>query len=452
MHRCTAWAGWMVAILMLLAWRPGIAATVPPVSIALGHSVAALNGPWKFHTGDNPDWANPNADDTSWETVDLTPLPGAHDSDVGLSGYVAGWQARGHSGYVGYGWYRLTLTVNAPAGTALALSGPPDVDSAYQVFLDGHLLGGIGDFSTRTPVAYSIQPRVFELPTTVANGHPVVLAIRVFMGPWDIGADDAGGIHIAPAIGEHSGIEAQYRLQWLETVKGYIVEIIEAFLFVLLALMSLSLLLFDHSNTAYRWFALALLIVAAYRTNQAIFYWCQFESIHTFEFVSYVMLVPLCLGAWVMAWRAWFDINEPRWLWQSTAILTLIYMVAQFSSCSWFYGVLPSWAAASVGWLVTIVRAMLLLALAFIVVRGMQRMGREGWCALLAAAFISIGLFAQELSAIHVPGIWFPFGMGVSRTQYAYVAFDIAFAILLAQRLRRFARESRDTDAGQVVH
>jgi hypothetical protein len=452
MRRRTAWAGWVVAMLALLSWQTGVATTVPPVSIRLGHSVAALNGPWKFHAGDNPNWANPNAEDASWETVDLTPRPGAHDSDVGLSGYVAGWQARGHRGYVGYGWYRLTLTVNAPAGAALALSGPPDVDSAYQVFLDGHLLGGIGDFSARTPVAYSIQPRVFELPATVANGHPMVLAIRVFMGPWDIGADDAGGIHIAPAIGERKGIEAQYRLQWLETVKGYIVEVVEAFLFVLLALMSLSLLLFDRSNAAYRWFALALLLVAAYRANQAIFYWWQFESIHAFEFVSYVMLVPLCLGAWVMAWHAWFELSEPRWLSRSIAILTLIYMLAQCLSCSWFYDVLPAWTATSVGWLATIVRMLLLLALAFIVIRGMRTTRREGWYALPAVVFIFIGLFAQELSAIHVPGIWFPFGTGVSRTQYAYLAFDIAFAMLLVQRLRRFARESQDMDVGPVVH
>lgn len=453
MLRCTAWARWMVATLIVLLWQPGIAgAAAPPVSVTLGHSVAALNGPWKFHAGDDPNGANPDADDASWETVDLTPLPGAHDSDVGLSGYVAGWQARGHRGYVGYGWYRLTLTVNAPAGSALALSGPPDVDSAYQVFLDGHLLGGIGDFSGRKPVAYSIQPRVFELPATVVSGHPVVLAIRVFMGPWDIGADDAGGIHIAPAIGERSGVEAQYRMQWLETVKGYIVEVVEAFLFLLLALMCLSLLPFDRSHTAYSWLALALLLVAAYRANQAFFYWGQFESIHTFEFVSYVMLVPLCLGTWVMAWRAWFEVNQPYWLRQSIVILTLIYVVVQFLNCSWFYDVLPSWTATLVGWLVTTVRAMLLLALSFIVIRGMQKMGREGWYALPAVVFISIGLFAQELSAIHVPGIWFPFGTGVSRTQYAYLAFDIAFAILLAQRLRRFARKNRDVDGELLAH
>ncbi|WP_234800717.1 hypothetical protein [Luteitalea pratensis] len=43
-----------------------------------------LDGPWRFHTGDDPRWAAANADDTGWETIDLTPVPGSHDGDVGL--------------------------------------------------------------------------------------------------------------------------------------------------------------------------------------------------------------------------------------------------------------------------------------------------------------------------------------------------------------------------------
>jgi hypothetical protein len=75
------------------------AATPNPVRVTLGQAVVALNGPWKFHTGDNPLWAEPNFDDSAWETVDLTPPPGAHDSDVGLTDYVPGWQARAHCDY-----------------------------------------------------------------------------------------------------------------------------------------------------------------------------------------------------------------------------------------------------------------------------------------------------------------------------------------------------------------
>jgi hypothetical protein len=41
--------------------------------------------------------------------------------------------------------------------------------------------------------------------------------------------------------------------------------------------------------------------------------------------------------------------------------------------------------------------------------------------ALVTLATIVAGLFGGELlDTIGVPGIWFPFGIGVSRTQYVY--------------------------------
>ena len=43
-----------------------------------------LNGPWKFKTGDNLQWAGPGFNDSVWETVDLTAPSGPHDGDVGL--------------------------------------------------------------------------------------------------------------------------------------------------------------------------------------------------------------------------------------------------------------------------------------------------------------------------------------------------------------------------------
>ena len=56
---------------------------------------------------------------------------------------------------------------------------------------------------------------------------------------------------------------------------------------------------------------------------------------------------------------------------------------------------------------------------------------------------VSVGLFAQELSNLHIPGIWFPFGTGVSRAQFAYAAFDLAMFALLMRRLLLFAQRQR---------
>ena len=95
------------------------------------------------------------------------------------------------------------------------------------------------------------------------------------------------------------------------------------------------------------------------------------------------------------------------------------------------------------------VRLSFLAMLVLITCRGIRGQGRAGCYALPAVLAIAVALFAQELSVIHVPGIWFPFGTGVSRTQYAYAVFDIALAGLLWHRLRGYARRSNEA-AGPV--
>ena len=59
---------------------------------------------------------------------------------------------------------------------------------------------------------------------------------------------------------------------------------------------------------------------------------------------------------------------------------------------------------------------------------------RDRWWSLAALLLVSIGVYARELSSLKVPGIWFPFGTGVSRTQYAYAAFAVLLFVLLWRR------------------
>jgi hypothetical protein len=59
-----------------MGWAQG-APAVPAQVVALGNSTVALTGPWKFHTGDNLGWADPNFDDSVWRLMDLAPPPGS---------------------------------------------------------------------------------------------------------------------------------------------------------------------------------------------------------------------------------------------------------------------------------------------------------------------------------------------------------------------------------------
>jgi hypothetical protein len=387
--------------------------------ITLVHSVVTLTGPWRFTTGDNAAWADPHFDDAAWETVDLTPpSPDAHDSDVGLVGWVNGWGARGHARYTGYAWYRLRAIISAPAHDRLAVLGPLQVDDAYQLFINGHLAGESGgDFRGAHPVIYNTKPRLFALRAS----DTVVIAIRVWAGPRALADDPAGGgIRIAPALGEAADITARYHLQWLSKFNGYVVDAVEGLAFIPVAIIVLILMRADETNRGYIWLLAALLLFGVRRANQAFFFWLPYESLAMFEFLIGILVIPLMTGAWLMAWRAWFDVRQPGWIPAAIGVLVVLMAVAQ------------SMHAAPFALTVRVLMAALLI---YITVLGVRHQGRDGWLAVPAVLLVAMCLFPGELSLLHIQGIWFPFGVGVSRTQYAIAVLLLAMPALLVHRL-----------------
>ena len=90
--------------------------------------------PWKYHPGDNPEWANPAYDDTDWESVST----------------LLSQNALPESGWEGIGWFRLHFTVwddqikNMPLALYVAYQA-----GASEIYLDGKLLYSIGKVGTR---------------------------------------------------------------------------------------------------------------------------------------------------------------------------------------------------------------------------------------------------------------------------------------------------------------
>src|SRR5471030_1713700 len=88
--------------------------------------IASLDGLWRFHTGDNPAWADPKFDDSGWSLL---------RSDQG-------WSSQGYKDYSGLAWYRFQVTV--PAGYNHVSLLLPSIDTCYEVFADGSLIGTYG--------------------------------------------------------------------------------------------------------------------------------------------------------------------------------------------------------------------------------------------------------------------------------------------------------------------
>jgi hypothetical protein len=392
-----------------------------------------LNGPWKFTTGDNMQYAQSNYDDSGWEAMDLTAPPGAHDDDVGLTGYLPGWTAKGHPGYSGYAWYRLRVPLDSLRTGNLALAAPPAVDNAYQLFINGSLSGNAGDFSGETPITYSIQPRMFLLPESAKSGTSITIAFRVWMSPAGL-SQGAGGIHIAPTLGEKTSIRKKYRFQWEQTIKGYIVEVVLPVMFVLLAATMFILNRSRKPAPSYKWFITALVLVGLLRLNQAVYFWFQIESGQQATVVGSVILRPLVLGSWLMAWREWFDLRRPKWLPGIIALLTLLFMAAQLFSLSWVSHDNHT-RFQTIG---DYLRWLLLAIMLFTFFRGIRKQGAKDALVFLALLLVSIAMYPQEVSYLHIiPGIWFPYGVGVSRGQFFYAFFVVVIYIILIRKERR---------------
>jgi hypothetical protein len=388
-----------------------------------------LNGPWKFITGDNMQYAQANYDDSGWETMDLTAPRGVHDDDVGLSGFIPGWTATGHPNYSGYAWYRLKIPLDSLTTNNLAVAAPPAVDDAYQLFINGSLSGGAGDFSGTVPIVYSIRPRMFLLPENVKKEKDITIAFRVWMSSAAL-KQGSGGIHIAPTLGEKTTIKKKYRFQWEQTIKGYIVEVILPVMFVLLAI-TMFLLRNRKQTQSCKWFITALVLVGLMRLNQAVYFWFQIESGQQSSVVGTVILRPLVLGSWLMAWREWFDLHKPKWLPKIIALLTLLFMVSQWLSLSWVSHSIHTHFQTIADYL----RLLLLAVMLFTLYQGARKQGTKDLLVFLALVLVSIAMYPKEVSELHViPGIWFPYGVGVSRGQFFYAAFVFVMYVVLIQK------------------
>jgi hypothetical protein len=342
-------------------------------------------------------------------------------------------------GYTGYAWYRIKVSVDNGTNTPLALAGPTLVDSTYQLYVDGKLLGGMGMFSGTTPTVFGVRPSVFPPPSSSSAGaQTYVIALRVWMDPLDAG-EDSGGIHVAPTMGDAKGIDLLHQVQWLQTFKGYVVDAIEPIAFVLLALRVFALIA-CRTDDSYRWLAAALLLLALLRVNQVLFYWTDFFSLRCYDIATAVILKPLNLAAWTLAWRDWFRLNKRPWLRYVISVLTVAYVVFAFIGRPWFAPEAAHVLKPVTDILVAGVRLIYAALYLWIVGLGVIQLAKpSAYLAALTAMLVGIGLFATELNALGIPGIWFPYGTGVSRGQYAYAVFIPLLSLLILMRLVGYA-------------
>jgi hypothetical protein len=190
---------WQVLVLFAAVSGPAYAAQASAPSVAAAHTLvldglgkgsAPLEGPWQFHLGDNPAWANPGFDDSGWEQLKA-------DST---------WGAQGHPSYTGYAWYRRSISITPAPGAepnfALLI---PAIDDVYEIYWNGKLAGQLGHMPPHLLWLAGVAPQTYGL----GPARTGVLAIRVWKAPLaSTDPDNLGGFEGMPLIGSPSAIAA----------------------------------------------------------------------------------------------------------------------------------------------------------------------------------------------------------------------------------------------------
>lgn len=200
--------------------------------------IATLDGPWRFHTGDNTAWANPGFDDSHWSLLNAD-----HP-----------WGEQGYKGYGGLAWYRMQIQLPA-RHKSLALYFPV-VDDSCEVFANGHLIGHIGSVSP-TPKEVTMTRAIVPIPDNdLVPGQPLLLAIRVWVPPIEVARGNGGGIR-APRIGEIQTISEWSGLQESQQHWRRTSGVIDIYNNILTALAGLGLFALRRKEKEYLWWGIS---------------------------------------------------------------------------------------------------------------------------------------------------------------------------------------------------
>jgi len=162
----------------------------PFIADELGKGAVPLDGPWQFHTGDDPSWSNPNLDDSAWEQL-TADKP---------------WGAQSHPSYTGFAWYRRHIAVSpAPGASPDFAVLIPAIDDACEIYWNGRRVGNLGSLPPQL-IAYTSVPAQTHGLGPIRTG---VLAVRVFKLPLGSNEDGAsGGFEGLPILGSPDAIAA----------------------------------------------------------------------------------------------------------------------------------------------------------------------------------------------------------------------------------------------------
>jgi hypothetical protein len=214
-----------------------VSADTTLVAHELGRGIVELGGPWRFHLGDDPGWADPQFDDSAWERL-----------DAGRP-----WGEQSHPLTTGFGWYRRVLDVSPAEGTSpeFALL-VPRIDDAYEIYWNGRLVAAHGKMPPHPSWYFDVPSQTFGLGP-IRKGVMAVRVWKAVFGSRDSGTK--GGFAEPMVLGSPRAIaDLKGRLDD-EFLRSITFTLVLYLLFALVGLLALLLWFREREQTILLWTA-----------------------------------------------------------------------------------------------------------------------------------------------------------------------------------------------------
>jgi phosphoserine phosphatase RsbU/P len=394
------------------AVRPEVpGSAVQTIDIASLISVLDLDGPWRFHAGDDPHFADPALDDSAWPSV----RPNQPFKAVGIPPLPAG-----------YLWTRIHLHVPTTAGP-LALAVYPSSGQQYEIFVNGSSIASTPGMATRT---LRVVP---SFPVALPPSGDIVLAIRFYCGVYPTQSLPFTRI----SIGSFGAIRIATEFDHLRSFNNGPLAIYACICVTLLmAITSMILYNLQRDHDEYLWLGILALDFAVY----AFFDIARLSGWLPIRLP--VILVHMYTGLLCMAMEiefvARFTRIRRRWPVRIVQSLILIIPALDFSPSTWHYGL-----ALVIAW-----AAMIAVMTACFVSAYRRGLADSGLFFLFLVVWVANDVLNLACDvAIVFPGSvpWAPdfhFGpVGISGTYLANLVCSLGIAAIVLYRLMRVARD-----------
>ena len=403
-------AAWRVATVSSALALPAAAAEPPALIVASLAEPVNIAGAWKFKPGDDPSWARAELPDDTWATIRV-PQP---------------WGRQGYHGYSGLAWYRLHVRLapqvglGEPLRLGLTLGM---IDSSYEVYAGGILLGGVGGLPPRPRMEYDRIRTYFIPPAAVGRGGDLVLALRVWKS--DIKDTNLGGAyHGAFLLGQ---VDELARREVMVEVPSLVL----ALLFFVVAVYHIQLYERRPELREYLWFGVVAGLSCAYTLLRSQWKYALTSNFMLLKELEYffLYLVPAAMiqFLWLLVGRP-----IPRPLRYVQGLAVAMAVVVAVEPGLWLnLRLLPWWSYSMI--------ALGLYACAMVL--------REAWRGHPDARTVTFGLvmvLASIVNDIAVDRAWISTPRLIP---YGFAAFVMSMALSLGNRFTRVYREVQNMGA-----